>query len=115
MTYAPGCRIGEDICKLLGIDHKNVYRLVIDIKADAVPTIEVCRFLETSEVASMEGGFRNLRNVAKVKEVGVEMSREGEVWTNAESVDLCRNFQSKSSGTSVSDVPKQLRRGPEFL
>lgn len=152
--FISGSELGEQLCKLLGVDHKNVYRIVIDVRADSVPVIEVHRYLEAAQANPLVEGLKKLDAAGSLKKAikfvstgvpgGPNLMKQDDVAAERQvsaasiayptaTVDcgvvrtgLVREIveemgkeaerkQKELAVEMVRDLPKQPRRGPEFL
>jgi hypothetical protein len=53
MTIATANIVGSDVCKILGIDAKNVTEITISMKAGEVVKITIQRFSKVDEVLNI--------------------------------------------------------------
>ena len=55
MARLLGSKIGEGVCKILGLDPSDIAKLDIRLRAGDVATIEITRYLQSEELVKIEG------------------------------------------------------------
>ena len=53
MSRLSGNKVGEDVCKALGLDASNVFSIHILIDVQSAATVEVGRYLESDKVGEL--------------------------------------------------------------
>jgi len=54
MSKLLGNKVGEEVCKVLGIDSSNIAKVDILLRANDVARVEITRFLESTEVDQLK-------------------------------------------------------------
>ena len=67
MARLLGNKVGEEVCKVLGLDSSNIAKVDILLHADSVGRIEITRFLESTELEGIKEVLEKYE-ITKVKD-----------------------------------------------
>ena len=67
MSRLLGNKVGEEICKVLGLDSSNIAKMDIFLRAQSVARVEITRFIESSEIEGIKEVLEKYE-ITKVKD-----------------------------------------------
>ncbi len=54
MSRLLGNKVGEEVCKVLGLDSNNIFKVEILLHAESVARVEITRFIESTELEGIK-------------------------------------------------------------